>query len=100
MGIKVSDYWGYSIKELMTGLNSIENIIYCEPIHVFSTYKEPSSINKDMENYYIDLFIEEWIILYVLILFMRIKNCTVYKKTTVHLRNNPINLSYLYKCEK
>ena len=28
------------------------------------------------------------------------KNCTVYKKTTVHLRNNPINLSYLYKCEK
>jgi hypothetical protein len=95
-----TDYWGYSIKELMTGLNSIENIIYCEPIHVFSTYKEPSSINKDMENYYIGSIHRRMDNSLCPNFVYENKNCTVYKKTTVHLRNNPINLSYLYKCEK
>ena len=95
-----TDYWGYSIKELMTGLNSIENIIYCEPIHVFSTYKEPSPINKDMENYYIGSIHRRMDNSLCPNFVYENKNCTVYKKTTVHLRNNPINLSYLYKCEK
>ena len=84
----------------MTGLNSIENIIYCEPIHVFSTYKESTPINEDMENYYIGSIHRRMDNSLCPKFVYENKNCTVYKKTTVHLRNNPINLSYLYKCEK
>ena len=95
-----TDYWGYSIKELMTGLNSIENIIYCEPIHVFTTYKDSSPINEDITNFYIGSIHRRMDNTLCPKFVYENKNCTIYKKTTVHLRNNPVNLSYLYKCEK
>ena len=95
-----TDYWGYSIKELLSSVNLNGSLIYCEPKHIFETYdinKKTSdssniifvaSIHRDMNKSLCNSKIYE------------LKNCKIYYKEEALLRMTSINLSYVYQCEE
>ncbi len=95
-----TDYWGFSIKQLMSTNIESDNFIYCEPIHIFSTYKERedlkvkpgtvfvSSLHRKMDNTLCPSEVYE------------LDNCEIYHKEEAYLRRSSINLSYIYQCEK